>query len=1231
MKDSDIVPDEDEILFGFKDGGMRWTGSIITGLTVHRRAKPGWRLDVTPFLVLYGVWVYLVATSGREIGIPGIGLSRKLDLFWAMFGFVVLVLIHALVLLGQHWSVRFRVAVGYFRIANVERDLKDLVKLDDVRVLVIPAPHKGHAELVRLHRSKEPDMRFFFMFQKRNYVLDERETNLFRKIRYPVKLPLQSYLEHARKTGATSTEDMDRNLRRFGANFLEIPMPEFWELYKDSLLSPFFVFQVFCIGLWALDDYWMYAVMTLALMMFSEAVVVKGRMRTLQELRGMRTKARRVHVYRDRKWSVISTVELVPGDIFSLTRGDTEGDAVPCDALLLSGSVVVNEAILTGESVPLIKEGVELSEVESKTTRVDITGLHKGNTVFSGTTVLTHSSGPTSDATPQAKPPDNGCIAFVLRTGFGSSQGKLMKTIMYSSQRGTGNSRDPALLILFLLCFAIVSAGYVLHHGMVTQNQSRYKLLIHCIMIVTAVVPPEIPMQLSLTVNSALLTLYRDGVFCTEPFRIPLGGKVDVCCFDKTGTLTTDQIKAVGIVSKNELTRSIAADDKAALGAAAEAPLDAQLVLAGCHALVHVDNSLIGDPLEIEALQAVQWAFTKSGDSAVPKKSNKHNAGIRILYRNRFVSSLQRMSVVARIEMNNSEVAPRVLVKGSAEAIRGLLTGEVPNGYDEIAASLSRRGLRVLALAYRELDKDSALLRPSRREDVEKDLTFAGFVAFECPLRKDSRRIVKELIYSSHRVCMITGDATLTAVHVGRQVGILSAPTLILENRGENLEWISAANGRVHEEFRADGIRNLRKSYSLCVSRASLDSAASRDKSVWQHLECFSIFARMSPDAKERVLLVLRDRGFHTMMCGDGTNDVGALKQSHVGVALLSSNNQPPATDISSPVNNNAARRVSRAAPKIKTLSASVVTKLGGGSQKHSRSAQNSSSGTGPAGAEDPVAEMRQKIQELQQALDEDSNVLVKLGDASIASPFTSRTMSIEACVKIIRQGRCTLATTLTMYQILALQSLISAYTLSVLYLDGIKFGDRQMTLVSLSMTAAFFMISRSKALKDLSKERPANSIFSPRMFMSLCLQFAVHLISTIYCVKIAKQWLPEDVEVDIEGDFKPNILNTVVSLVSSAQQVSVFLTNFRGRPFMAGLLENVALRRVLTFVLGIIFICTSGLVPDLNNLLQLTPWPSNELKQKITLVIIGDLIGAFLVDRILHWIFPPKILELEN
>jgi cation-transporting ATPase 13A1 len=165
---------------------------------------------------------------------------------------------------------------------------------------------------------------------------------------------------------------------------------------------------------------------------------------------------------------------LLPGDVVSIGRpssggaanSSTEDKVVPADVLLLAGSCIAEEALLTGESTPQWKipvgaPGVELGEHLNLKE-----GAHRSHVLYGGTRVLQHTGDKGNSAGARLRTPDGGCLAVVLRTGFETSQGQLMRTILYSTERLSANNAETGAFIAFLLCFALAASGYVLQHGL---------------------------------------------------------------------------------------------------------------------------------------------------------------------------------------------------------------------------------------------------------------------------------------------------------------------------------------------------------------------------------------------------------------------------------------------------------------------------------------------------------------------------------------------------------------------------------------------------------------------------------------------------------------------------------------------------------------------------------------------------------------------------------------------
>ncbi|PHU09844.1 putative manganese-transporting ATPase PDR2 [Capsicum chinense] len=1151
-------------------------GKVVESVDLLKKRHWSWRLDVWPFVILYAVWILTI--------IPSLDIADAFIVLGALVAF------HALVFLFTVWSVDFKRFVQYSKVDDIHR--ADYCK-------VTPAKFSGSKEIVPLHfrklagsSSSEGLEEIYFEFRKQQYIYS-KEKGTFSKLPYPSKETFGYYLKN---TGHGTEAKVVAATEKWGRNVFEYPQPTFQKLMKEQIMEPFFVFQVFCVGLWCLDEYWYYSLFTLFMLFMFESTMAKSRLKTLSELRRVRVDSQTLMVYRCGKWVKLSGTELLPGDVVSVGRSvgqNGEDKSVPADMLLLAGTVIVNEAILTGESTPQWKVSIMgRGTGETLSARRD-----KAHVLFGGTKILQH----TPDKSYSMKTPDGGCLAVVLRTGFETSQGKLMRTILFSTERVTANSWESGLFILFLVVFAIIAAGYVLKKGLEDPTRSKYKLFLSCSLIITSVIPPELPMELSIAVNTSLIALARRGIFCTEPFRIPFAGKVDICCFDKTGTLTSDDMEFSGVgglTDSEDLEREMTT-----------VPTRTLEILASCHSLVFVDNKLVGDPLEKAALKGIDWTY-KSDEKAMPKKGG--GDAVQIVQRHHFASHLKRMAVVVRLQEQYF-----AFVKGAPETIQERLI-DVPPSYVPTYKKYTRQGSRVLALAFKSLpDMTVSEARSLERDTVESGLTFAGFAVFNCPIRGDSATVLNELKQSSHDLVMITGDQALTACHVAQQVHIISKPALIL-GRAKNKEvyaWVSPDETEI-VSYSENEVGALSEAYDLCIGGECIEMLQ-QTSAVPKVVPYVKVFARVAPEQKELILTTFKSVGRMTLMCGDGTNDVGALKQAHVGVALLNAM-PPPKGEKSS---DGSSKNDTAKPAKSKKLKAAAENGEGPSKSKATSSQAGNRHLT-------PAEMQRQKLKKLMDELNEGGGdgqaPIVKLGDASMASPFTAKHASVCPTTDIIRQGRSTLVTTLQMFKILGLNCLATAYVLSVMYLDGVKLGDVQATISGVFTAAFFLFISHARPLQTLSAERPHPNIFCAYVFLSLLGQFAIHLLFLISSVNEASKYMPDEC-IEPDSEFHPNLVNTVSYMVGLMLQVATFAVNYMGHPFNQSIPENKPFLYALLAAVGFFTVITSDLFRDLNDWLKLVPMPKG-LRDKLLIWAFLTFLVCYAWERLLRLAFPGKM-----
>jgi len=1105
-------------------------------------------------------------------------------------------------------------------------------------------------------------------------------SSAFHRLHYPTDLPLSFYTLW---TGHTSLHSLQQTLNIYSNNSLIINLPPFTDLLRQQLLAPFFLFQLLCVLLWCLDEYWYYAIFTLFTLIMFECTVAHSRLKNLQRLRGTLRPPLAVWVWRQNIWNQIGSHDLIAGDVISLSSRQNPGYAgasardhhhdggtyVPCDLLLLQGNAVLNEATLTGESVPQLKESIDVvasafeNEADAQAEAIlDMEDAsYKRAILFGGTILVNHSNdasleeeeGEGKDVSTLAIPasPDDGCLAFVLRTGFDTQQGSLLRTMVHTSTKSQSdgvNTKDTFLFIMILLFCAVLSSAFVLHHAWDDPNRNRFKLILHVIIIITSVVPPELPMELSLAVTSSLSDLVRRcSVYCTEPFRIPLAGMVDTCCFDKTGTLTSDEMVLRGVRlpvqdtavagTKVEMSEDLVQpllvfhDGEEKANVASTIPNHVLRVMVGCQSLTPAarmsnasSDGLIGDPLEKAVLDGCGWQLLSNDTVAPPDPSNK-SEWIKVLHRFAFTSKLKRMTAIAQNLGTDSLWA---LSKGAPETLKDFLEpATIPDSYDAVSRYHMSKGQRVLAMGYRKLgSKDSALAWKKRgRGAVECKLVFAGFIVLDCPLKPDSRKVIKELRNSGHHTVMITGDAVLTAAEVARQVGIVRAKggleTFELRELKDDQTKQGVDAGRfafvpvkstdtanldtkkciAYSSANLDVVKGMLASSNIaavCVTGDTLtkiatdavrrkmrqDSGGTSNtfidpKTVLLHPDAqstlqtlvplISVFARHAPRQKEAVVAAFNGAGRITLMCGDGTNDVGALKMSHCGISIIS-------------------------VPDLEAKQRDAIdglTKAQEGKKKKSKKQAKS---------------WEEHMQALAEAEEELNNVA--LGDASVASPFTSRATSIRCTTDVLQRGRCTLVTMTQIYKILGVNCLVNALVLSSLHLVGAKQGDSQLTIVGIVVAGLFFFVTKGEPLSKLSPYRPPSSVLSKQILTSIAMQFAIHCVCIMGITAVSKFYLdPYDPSLVPDGAFNPNTLNSATFIMTVLTTVNTFVVNYRGRPFMQDLRENKMMTKGLQICYVALFSCALEVFPPLNDLMQLAPLPGDG-EELVGIINLNDI-----------------------
>ncbi|XP_056421372.1 probable cation-transporting ATPase 13A4 [Hyla sarda] len=696
--------------------------------------------------------------------------------------------------------------------------------------------------------------------------------------------------------------EKEQAIRRLvcGHNTIEVEVAPLWKLLIFKVLNFLYIYQFAAITLMLVEGYLGYALAILVLCICNITLSMVEYYQQSSKLHNLVKAHNNMKVTvckRNEDYSQFESRYLVPGDIIVLTGKDF---FMSCDAIIINGTCVVNEGMLTGESIPVTK--TQLPHLDDTMPWKQYSGEdYKRHVLFCGTEVIR------TESTAQGP-----ARAVVLRTGFNTTKGDMVRSILYPKPLNFKWHRDVRWFFIFLTCLAIIGLIYAVTIY-VERKVPAGRIIVEAAVLIVCAVSPVIPAALMVGILYAKRRLRKEHISCISPDRINLCGQLNLFCFDKTGTLTEDGLDLMGVIpAEGSSFQSIITQKH--ISALSWGPLFAAMTC--CHSLIMLDGKIQGDPLDLKMFEATGWVIDEtcsdvhdgqsSGNIIVrpgPNSTIMDNVkGLKVLFQYPFSSVMQRMSVITDVIEKDELI---MYMKGAPEMIASFCKPEsVPSGFLKELERYTFQGLRVIGVAYKKLMNISCEdLQNIEREEVEKDMTFLGLLILENRLKPETSMVLEELHAANIRTVMITGDNIQTATTVAKNCGMIpeeSKVVLVEANAPEgsspaSLTWklleypedenkVKDCHNKVGDEMNN---KYQKTYYHFSISGKTYENL---EKYFYDLLPKIlmngTVFARMSPGQKSTVIDEFRKLDYYVGMCGDGANDCAALKMANAGISL---------------------------------------------------------------------------------------------------------------------------------------------------------------------------------------------------------------------------------------------------------------------------------------------------------------------------------------------------------
>lgn len=539
--------------------------------------------------------------------------------------------------------------------------------------------------------------------------------------------------------------------------------------------------------------------------------------------------APQVQVLRSQQWARLPSREIVPGDVIRFSSGDRIGADV---RLIEAASLEIEESALTGESMPAAKRTESLAIVDPNLADIS-------NMAFMGT-LVTRGSG----------------VGVVVSTGMNTEVGQIAGLLQASEgmdtplQRKLGQLGKILIIAALLLTLAVVAIG-------VLRGNDFYTIFFAGLSLAVAAVPEGLPAVVTIALSIGVQRMIKKDAVVRKLPAVEILGSASVICSDKTGTMTENEMTVTHLWSGGqEWTVEGTGYEPAGRFFEAGTPVEPKAVPALHQLLLYgmlCNNAKVfkkaheytidGDPTEGSMVVAAM----KAGIT-----ENWLMENFTVVHELPFDSVRKMMSVIVKDKNGQliavTKGAPDILATRCGSIQWGPqqlpLTAERAAEVQYAVIGMASNALRTMAIAYKPLPPETDIFT---EQEIEKDLVFIGLEGMIDPPREEVKAAIQECWNAGIRTIMITGDHAATALAIAEKLHISGEDGITVE-------------GRELDEMSAEELQEV--------------------------VEKASVFARVTPEHKLRIVQALQQNGRVVAMTGDGVNDAPALKTADIGVAM---------------------------------------------------------------------------------------------------------------------------------------------------------------------------------------------------------------------------------------------------------------------------------------------------------------------------------------------------------